>query len=124
MADAQATDAELTFQKGDAIGFGDIGAAGLRLAHQFVGQRRQALRHISHLTGNGGGRFTAAGQRLQGRQIQRGEIGMRPVMSRRRGGHSPITLVPVWQGRFGPDPFISIQDCLSLVGLNCGSSRR
>ena len=87
-------------------------------------QRRQALRHISHLTGNGGGRFTTAGQRLQGRQIQRGEIGMRPVMSRRRGGHSPITLVPVWQGRFGPDPFISIQDCLSLVGLNCGSSRR
>ena len=59
MADAQATDAELTFQKGDAIGFGDIGAAGLRLAHQFVGQRRQALGHIGDLAGNGGGLVVA-----------------------------------------------------------------
>jgi hypothetical protein len=74
MAGAQAADAELAFQKGDAIGFGNIGAAGLRLAHQFVGQRCQALGHIGHLSGNGGRRFTTAGQRLQGRQIQSTEI--------------------------------------------------
>ena len=96
----------------------------MRLAQQFVGQRRQALGHIGDLAGNGGGRFTTAGQRLQGCQIQTGEIGVRPVISRRRGGHSPITLVPVRQGRFGPDPFVSIQDRLSLVGLSLGSSRR
>ena len=96
----------------------------MRLAQQFVGQRRQALGHIGDLAGNGGGRFTTTGQRLQGCQIQTGKIGMRPVMYRRRSGHSPITLVPVRQGRFGRDPFISIQDRRSLVGLSCGSSGR
>jgi hypothetical protein len=115
MAGAQAADAELAFQKGDAIGFGNIGAAGLRLAHQFVGQRRQALGHIGDLAGDGSGGFTTAGQRLQGRQIQRAEIGMRAVMSKLRPGDSPITSKLVRHGRFGPRLFISTRHGQALI---------
>ena len=123
MPDAQATDAELTFQKGGAIGFGDISAAGWRLAHQFVGQRRQALSHIGHLAGDGGGRFTAAGQRLQGCQIQIGEIGMRPFHARRcRAGRIPVNHTPVRQCRFGRFLFSPVRHGLGLFQLRRGTS--